>query len=243
VMTAIRRSRRFVLIDTVGARRSKWVGREIGAVLGKRSPGVISIRIGDTSDGRPWPFVSDESLWARIDEFNWEHEPAGASLDGNPSEKVVERIRSARSNIRARAMFRNAAGTLVLVLTGLLIFSVFQTRLAIAQREQPRVRRWYSWSTYAPIPSKSGFAVFRFSLQQRSRSRDHPTQTPRCATWRKKSAPNSVCSHAPRHPSAGPGKRSHPTSLISAIARIRRTHSRSSASGTTPSPSGQPSTC
>jgi WD40 repeat protein len=149
VMTAIRRSRRFVLIDTPGARGSKWVAREIEAALAKRSPGLISIRIGDTSDGRAWPCISDESLWARIDEFNWEHEPASVSLDGNPSENVVERIRLARSNIRARAMFRNAAGTLVLVLTGLLIFSVFQTRRAIAQRELATARQLASESDLA----------------------------------------------------------------------------------------------
>ena len=59
---AIRRSKRFLLLDTAAARQSQWVARELGAFLRAKNEGLIRIRLGDATESDPWPFVQEQSF-------------------------------------------------------------------------------------------------------------------------------------------------------------------------------------
>ncbi len=149
VEKAIRRSRRFILIDTPGARQSAWVAREIESYLGRAAEGLISIRVADTSDGRAWPHIKNPERLKQIDGFNWEAETGEALVHGNPSERVVSRIGGALSSLRVRRLVRTSTVAVIVILLVLLLLSIYQTRQAISQRERAVARQLASDSELA----------------------------------------------------------------------------------------------
>jgi WD40 repeat protein len=110
-MTArVQRSRRLLLIDTPGARRSRYVGDEIARAHAAGRP-VVRVSDGSTA-GLPWQHTDPDRT--RGGDPIWLDEPAGTIARGIPSPSVVVAV--ARTTSTLRAMRRVQLAALLLAL-------------------------------------------------------------------------------------------------------------------------------
>jgi WD40 repeat protein len=143
--SAIRRSRQFVLLDTPGARQSRWVAGEIETFLQSRRQRLTRIicqGVGHEEVG-PW---EDQELGKLLESFVWTVDTPEAFASGKPSDEVIEQIRRNFRTVRLRNLMRITVGTVIAGLSGLLILSVRQTIQATRQARIATARELVSAS-------------------------------------------------------------------------------------------------
>jgi len=132
IRRAILKSRCILLLDTPGARRSKWVQTEIRQYLEAGGRTIIRINLSGHSDQFAWEGIQLSESYILQDTV-WIDESFSAVRAANPSDSVLHEIERRVTGVRRRTVLRSIVVGTFLLLIALLTASVIQTREARRQ--------------------------------------------------------------------------------------------------------------
>ena len=146
VTAAIQRSRRFVLVDTMGARVSPWVAKELTSFLESNHAGVVQIRVGHIPDDCGWPLLRGAAVEPRLRDLIWVSESEKGHESNRPSDITIKEIERCFRTIRVRQYMRATVGAVIIALSTLTAVSTWKTFEALAQSRIASSRELVAYS-------------------------------------------------------------------------------------------------